>query len=207
MNVTCLPIGPLSTNCFLCSKNGKAVVVDPGGEPSSVLARLKSDGLELTHILVTHLHFDHIYGCKALADATGAPILASQEDAFLLQDGVGRGGIMGLPVVDLFEFTPITPGTYEFLGLECRVLATPGHTPGSLTFYFPTEHQAFVGDLIFRRSIGRTDFPGGSTESLLEAVRKEIFTLPADTVLYSGHGPKTSAGDEKHHNPFFMEYR
>ncbi|MEF2145523.1 MAG: MBL fold metallo-hydrolase [Desulfovibrionaceae bacterium] len=203
MNVHSLTLGPLGTNCFVCSKNGRAVVVDPGGDPADVLSLLRAEKLELTHILITHLHFDHIYGNKALSKATGAPILASDKDAFLMDSEVGRGGMMGLPLVEPFEFEGIAPGEHEFLGLACTVLATPGHTPGSLTFYFPQSGCAFVGDLIFYRSVGRTDFPGGSSTALMDSVRKKIFTLPENTVLYSGHGPQTTAGDEQIHNPFF----
>lgn len=207
MNVDHLPLGPLGTNCFICSVDDEALVVDPGGEPSEVLALLRTRGLSLKHILVTHLHFDHIYGCAALARATGAPILASSEDAFLLETEIGGGGMMGLPRVEPFDFTPLAPGKREFLGQECRVLATPGHTPGSLTFYFPQHGRAFVGDLIFRRSVGRTDFPGGSTETLTDSIEREIFTLPPETLLHNGHGPDTNVGDERNHNPFFVGYR
>lgn len=206
MNIDSFTLGPLGTNCFLCSESGRAVAIDPGGNPAEVLARLKAEGLALTHILITHLHCDHIYGCKALADATGAPALAAQEDAFLLETEVGRGGLMGLPMVKLFEFTPLQPGTHAFLGQECRVLATPGHTPGSLSFYFPKEGRVFVGDLLFRRSVGRTDFPGGSSAALTRSVQDEIFTLPGETIVHSGHGPDTTVSDEKNHNPFFVGF-
>jgi glyoxylase-like metal-dependent hydrolase (beta-lactamase superfamily II) len=207
MKVTALNLGPLETNCFVCSEAGKAVVVDPGGEPSAVLKLLRAEKLELAQILVTHLHCDHIYGCKALAEATGAPVLASATDDFLMQTEVGRGGLFGLPLVDEFAYADLKPGRHEFLGLECRVLATPGHTPGSLTFYFPAQGHAFVGDLLFYRSVGRTDFPGGSSETLSASVRNEIFTLPGETVVHPGHGPDTSVGDEKHHNPFFAGFQ
>jgi glyoxylase-like metal-dependent hydrolase (beta-lactamase superfamily II) len=111
---------------------------------------------------------------------------------------------MGLPRIDDFSYEPIMPGETEFVGLPCTVMATPGHTRGSLSFYFPDAGAVFVGDLIFKRSIGRTDFPGGSMETLIASVRENIFTLPPETVIYSGHGPETTVGDEKNHNPFFQ---
>ncbi|MGE4291741.1 MAG: MBL fold metallo-hydrolase [Desulfovibrio sp.] len=206
MKISVLELGPLGTNCYVCSEGNKAVAIDPGGDPAEVLDLLRNEHLELTHILVTHLHCDHIYGCKALAQATNATVLASPDDTFLLQTEVGAGGLFGLPKVEKFDFSAIKPGTHEFLGHECRVLATPGHTPGSLTFYFPDQGRAFVGDLLFRRSVGRTDFPGGSTPALTESVQKEIFTLPENTVIHSGHGPDTTVGDEKNHNPFFVGF-
>ena len=202
MDIQVFSLGPLSTNCFLLSHEGKAVVVDAGGDPARVVAHIKNNSLELTHILTTHLHCDHIYGNKALQYATGAPILANPEDEFLMQTEVGGGGLMGLPMVDTFTYEPLAAGETSFMGLNCTVLHTPGHTPGSLSFYFPEAGAVFTGDLLFRRSIGRTDFPGGDMEALLASVRGKIFSLPEETVVYSGHTPPTTVGEEKHHNPF-----
>ncbi len=207
MQVSVFPLGALETNCFLASLDGKAVVVDPGGDPAPLLDVLKRENLTLTHILNTHLHFDHIFGNASLHEATGAPILANKEDDYLMQSELGRGGLWGLPLVETFTYTHLEPGDTELLGVLCKVLHTPGHSPGSLTFYFPDFKVAFVGDLIFWRSVGRTDFPGGSHEVLLRSVMDKIFTLPDDVRLYSGHGPSTNVGDEKLHNPFFTEYR
>lgn len=207
MDVLTFPIGPLETNCYLGCIGQQAVAVDPGGDPTPLLSHLKQNGITLTHILVTHLHFDHIFGNKALADATGAPILANDEDSFLMKTELGKGGMWGMPTVETFTYTPIEAGEMELLGTTCKALATPGHTPGSLSFYFPEHNVCFVGDLIFNRSIGRTDFPGGDFEALQQSVIKNIFTLPDETVLYSGHGSPTSVGDEKLHNPFFSDYR
>ncbi|MBG0777272.1 MAG: MBL fold metallo-hydrolase [Desulfovibrionaceae bacterium] len=206
MKVAVFSIGPLQTNCFVASQDEGAVVVDPGGDPAPVLRHLKANGLGLTHILVTHFHFDHVYGCRALAAATSAPILGPQDDAFLLENELGMGGFMGTPRVEPFDWQPLAPGRTEFLGQPCDVLPTPGHTPGSLTFHFPDAAVAFVGDLIFRQSIGRTDFPGGSLEDLLASVRERIFTLPGETALHSGHGPATTVHEERLHNPFFTQF-
>lgn len=203
MQIQTFSLGPLMTNGFLLSNNGKAVFVDPGGDPAQVVSRIESDGLDLTHIIITHLHCDHIYGSVALAKATGATILANPEDEFLLQTEVGGGGLMGLPMVETFEYEHLGAGSTEFMGLKCEVLATPGHTPGSLSLYFPDAGAVLVGDLLFKRSIGRTDFPGGSMDELMRSVRERIFTLPAETIVYSGHGPQTTVGDEAAHNPFF----
>ena len=206
MDVQTFPIGPLQTNCYLACLGDKAVAVDPGGDPAPLLIHLKQEGLSLTHILNTHLHFDHIFGNHALQRATGAPILACDEDAFLMQTELGKGGVWGLPQVDDFEFTPIEPGKHTFLGTPCEALHTPGHTPGSLSFHFPEHKVCFVGDLIFNRSVGRTDFPGGDFDTLKNAVIEKIFTLPDETRLYSGHGDATTVGQEKLHNPFFSDY-
>lgn len=203
--VTTFALGPLETNCHLLDTGDKAVAVDPGGDPAEVIEFLTAQGLTLERILVTHLHFDHIYGAAALSEATGATVLIPPGDEHLLQNELGRGGFMGFPMVDDFAFEHLSPGTYEFIGLECHVLATPGHTPGSLSYYFPAAKCAFVGDLIFYRSIGRTDFPGGSLDALLDSVRTRIFTLPPETTLHAGHMIETTVHDEMLHNPYFRE--
>lgn len=204
MQVLHFTLGPLQTNGYLVAQDGQAAFIDPGGDPAAVLSALKREGLDLKHIINTHLHCDHIYGNATLAEETGAPILAPSEDSFLLDTEVGGGGLMGLPKVEPFQFAPLEEGAVSLAGMPATVLHTPGHTPGSMSLYFPEAGKVFVGDLLFRRSIGRTDFPGGSTETLLASVREKIFTLPPETVVYSGHGPETTVGDESRHNSFFM---
>lgn len=206
MEIKTFPLGPLETNCFMLIEGKEAVVVDPGGAPDPLLKELEQNGLTLTHILNTHFHFDHIYGNKALAEATGAPILAPQGDEELLSTEVGGGGFMGLPKVAPFTFDPIELGETLFMGLPCSVLPTPGHSPASVSYYFPTALAVFVGDLLFQRSIGRTDFPGGSLETLQQSVRERIFTLPENVAVYPGHGAKTTVGEEKTHNPYFSSF-
>jgi len=204
MRITSYPLGPLDTNCYVLDHAGQALAVDPGGDPAEVLDFLRAEKLTLAHILITHLHFDHIFGCAELARGTGAPILAPKADAALMDTELGRGGVYGFPVVEPFASSPAPLGLARFLDLECRCLATPGHTPGSITYYFPQANAAFVGDLIFYRSVGRTDFPGGSTSQLKNSVQENIFTLPGETVLYPGHGLETTVADEMTHNPFFL---
>lgn len=203
MNITTFALGPLGTNCYLLENGAEAVVFDPGGDPAPVLAALEESGATLTHILLTHVHFDHLYGCRTLAEATGAPVLLPQGDEYLLQTEIGMGGLMGLPVAEPFEHQLIGPGAYAFAGLSCKVFNTPGHSPGSLIYYFEEAGAAFVGDLIFHRSVGRSDFPGGDHDTLINSVRENVFTLPDNTVLYPGHMQATTVADEKTHNPFF----
>jgi glyoxylase-like metal-dependent hydrolase (beta-lactamase superfamily II) len=201
-------LGPLETNCYLVYNDAnQALVIDPGGDPASVLAFMKDQGLELTHILNTHLHFDHIGGNGALKDTTGVEILAGEPDKDLLQSELGGGGFMGFPKTPPFSFTPLAPGTHTFLGETCHVLATPGHSPGSLSFYFPSLGAVFCGDLIFYRSVGRTDFPGGDENVLKESAYAKILVLPEDTVIYPGHGPETDVGDARKNNPFFSDFQ
>lgn len=204
MHIESFNLGPLETNCHVLSHEGLAVAVDPGGDPAEVLEHLRAGKLTLTHILVTHLHFDHIYGCARLAAATGAPILTPAGDAGLMRTELGQGGLFGFPPVEPFQSSPAPVGPATFAGLDCLCFSTPGHSPGSMTYYFPQAGAAFVGDVIFYRSVGRTDFPGGSSATLKKSVEEKIFTLPGDTVLYSGHGLETTVDSERTHNPFFM---
>lgn len=206
MEIKTIPLGPLQTNCYILAGDKEAVVIDPGGEPQAVLDHLAASDLTLTHILNTHLHFDHTYGNKALSDATGAPIHCCKDDLYMLESELGLGGAFGLPPVDKYEYETIEPGEHTFAGFDCMVFHTPGHSLGSLTYFFPAAKAAFVGDLIFYRSIGRTDFPGGDLDVLKKSVIDHIFTLPPDTLLLSGHGPETTAGDEHNHNPFFAGF-
>jgi len=202
MDIATFPLGALQTNCYVLGNGREAVAVDPGGDPAPVLQHLEAQGQTLTAILNTHLHFDHTGGNQALAEATGAPILASDADGYLMETWLGKGGDMGLPPIAPYTWSDLEPGETVFAGAKCSVFRTPGHSPGSLTFYFPDAGAAFVGDLIFYRSIGRTDFPGGDLDVLKRSVAEHIFTLPPETRLLSGHGPETTVADERNHNPY-----
>ncbi|MDQ7031526.1 MAG: MBL fold metallo-hydrolase [Desulfonauticus sp.] len=206
LKVKIFTLGPLGTNCYVLFSDQKAVVIDPGGDPEEVISFLEDNGLSVENIFNTHLHFDHTYGNAKLSQHTGASILASEKDRFLLDSELGRGGFMDFPEVEPFGFQRLEPGTLQVLGVECQVLETPGHTPGSLSFYFPEQKIVFVGDLLFFRSVGRTDFPGGNLETLKNAVKEKIFTLPGETIVYPGHGEETLVKEEKLHNPFFVQY-
>lgn len=204
--VTPMPLGPLDTNCYVVHSREEAVVIDPGGDAPEILAFLASRELALRAVLNTHLHFDHIQGNADLVAATGVSVMASTRDAFLLETELGGGGMMGFPRTPEFSFLPLEEGELSLLGTTCRVLPTPGHSPGSMSFYFPDLNAVFVGDLLFYRSVGRTDFPGSSERELIRSVRSRIFTLPEETVVYPGHGPETTVRQERLNNPFFTEF-
>jgi glyoxylase-like metal-dependent hydrolase (beta-lactamase superfamily II) len=207
MHVADFAIGPLETNCYVIYNDTEAVAVDPGGPPQPVLDFLRQKKLKLTHILLTHLHFDHTYGVSELAGVTGATVLASEDDRYMLATEPGKGGVWGLPQVAPYDFAGLPEGTLPLLGSSCVVLATPGHTPGGLSFYFPACKAVFSGDALFYRSIGRTDFPRGDTDTLLRSIRGKIFTLPEETTVYPGHSEPTSVGDEKRNNPFAGDFK
>jgi glyoxylase-like metal-dependent hydrolase (beta-lactamase superfamily II) len=206
MRVETFPIGPLQTNCYVASEGNLAVVVDPGGDPRSVIRYLDTQDLTLSHILLTHLHCDHLYGVEALRKATKVMVMAGRDDQDLLQTELGGGGFMGLPRVEHFDYEFVESGVTTFMAQRCLVLHTPGHSAGSMSYYFEEGSCVFVGDLIFEGSIGRTDFPGGNLDVLRRSVLDKIFTLPEDTVIYPGHGPATTVGREKAHNPYFNEF-
>lgn len=172
MSVAVFPLGPLETNCYIVSYEGQAVAIDVGGDPAPVSKYLKEHGLELKAICITHMHFDHLYGVAALAAETHATVYTPEKDKVIASTVLGQGGSSGFPAVPKFESVSIEPGNKtEFAGLECKVLSVPGHTPGSVAYYFKKEKCVFVGDTLFLESIGRTDFPFSSHEQLVTSIR------------------------------------
>ncbi len=198
-------VGPLVVNAYLVehARSGQAAVIDPGDEGEALLLEIARRNLSVDLILLTHGHFDHVGGVKVLRERTGAKVHVHPMDAERMRIASRQGMIFGLRVPDppppdvLVEDGAVVP----FAGSEFRVLHTPGHTPGCVTYLLGG--TAFVGDLIFSGSIGRTDLPGGRHEELLRSVREKIFTLPDATVLFPGHGPPTTVGEERRTNPFF----
>ncbi len=205
MNIKKFVLKPLDTNCYVIYKEEAGIVIDPGGDIERVLEFIEKNNLGIEFILNTHLHFDHTLGNRQLQRETGAKIYANMRDGYLLNTELGAGGVFGLPKVEPFEFENIDAGEYEFLGEKMVILSTPGHTPGSLSFYFPEYGVVFSGDLIFYHSVGRTDFPGGDFETLKRAIKEKIYTLPNTTVIYPGHGEPTTVEKEKRHNPFVKD--
>lgn len=206
MPVAVFPLGPLQTNSHIMHNNVAAVIIDVGGEPEPMISYLTMHKLELTAICLTHRHFDHAYGVHALAKATGAPVYVCAADDVLMNTESAQGGIWGFPLVEPFDSLPIAPGTIDFGGMQCEALATPGHTPGGISLYFPQEKLVFSGDALFYRSIGRTDFPGGDHATLIKSVTEVLFRLPDETVVYPGHGTTTTIGEERIGNPFCGEF-
>ena len=206
MPVATFPLGPLQTNSYLLHSGKQAIAVDVGGEPEPMLEYLTTHGLTLAAICITHRHFDHVYGVAELQQATGAPVYISADDDCLADTESAQGGLWEFPSVTPYTAQPIAMGNTSVGGMACEVLATPGHTPGGVSLFFPAENLVFTGDALFYRSIGRTDFPGGDHEGLLRSVSQVLFALPEDTVVYPGHGPSTTIGDEKKSNPFCGEF-
>jgi glyoxylase-like metal-dependent hydrolase (beta-lactamase superfamily II) len=183
---------------------GSAVAIDPGSEAEAMADFVSSEGLWLEAILLTHAHLDHVEGVAALVRRTGAATWMHDDDKPLYEQVVQQGMVFGYPV----EPQPpidrrLSHGQQvDFGGTRFDVRFTPGHSPGHVIFHDPDARTAFVGDVIFAGSIGRTDLPGGDMATLMRSIREQILTLPDDTTLYNGHGPSTTVLHERRTNPF-----
>jgi len=204
VKVHAFTLGPIQSNAYLLADEAtrETALFDPGMESEPVAEVLVRERLTLTAILNTHGHFDHVFGNAYFKAKTGAPLLMHRADLDLVKRLEEQSMYFG------FRATP-SPPPDRFLeegdlvqvgGIRLRVLHTPGHSPGGICLV--TEGTAFVGDTLFAGSIGRTDLPGGSAETLLASIREKLMTLPDDTVVYPGHGPATTIGHERRHNPF-----
>lgn len=197
------PLGPIDTNCYVLrhEQSQTAVVIDPGAaDPwlTEVLA-----GYTLTHILLTHGHFDHIGGVGALRAETGAPVYIHEAEREWLTNPKLNGSVvvMGRPIVtDPPDHLLQDGDEIKFAGLTFQVLHTPGHTPGGVSFLLPG--GCFCGDTVFYRFIGRTDLPGGDFGTLITSIKERLLTLPGDTNLLPGHGPTTTVAEEARLNQF-----
>jgi glyoxylase-like metal-dependent hydrolase (beta-lactamase superfamily II) len=198
------PVGPLQCNCTIIgdTANGKAIVVDPGGDADVILNRLKEMNLKAVAIIHTHAHLDHILAAGEIREATGAPIYLHEEDMFLWKDVGSWCERFGIPPVSLPD-----PDKYlnDDQALDCCggvTIHTPGHTPGSTSFWFEPAKLLIAGDTLFYGSIGRTDFPRGSFPQIVKSIKERLYTLDDEAIVVTGHGPETSIGLEKQQNQF-----
>lgn len=208
MHIETIVVGPLATNCYVLSCEdpccaSEAIIIDPGGDAGRIKDYIERSGVTPILIVLTHGHSDHMASAAALAAEYGIDAVMHGEDLDTLEMSVADAPMWGLGSP---ENVPITRklkagDTIEFGGETGKVLHTPGHTKGGMSLLF--DGAVFVGDTLFARSIGRTDFFGGDMETILDSIRRELFTLPEDTAVYTGHGPATTIGEEKRHNPFF----
>ncbi len=203
---------PFAENSYLVWKDGssEAFVIDPGFEPELILEALQDCKLSLVAIVCTHGHCDHIAGNAALKQAyPDAPIIIGEGDAAMLTDAMrNMGALFGLDVVSPSADRVVKEGeTLTVAGITMDVFDVPGHSPGHVVYVLRDEKPKLVlgGDVLFRGSVGRTDFPGGSFETLRANIERVLWLLPADTVVYPGHGPVTTTGHEKRTNPYLGE--
>ncbi len=210
MEIALFIVGPLETNAYVLADRatGTAVVVDPGAEGERIAAAAQARGWTIRHVWLTHAHFDHIGGLAALADALSTwPIVAMHPDDLWLWRLEGGAPLFGFrldpgpePTVFLQHGQRLRVGDTVF-----EVRHAPGHTPGHVMFYAPTENLLLAGDVIFREGIGRTDLPQGDYATLLRSIRDQVLTLPDDTRILPGHGPETTVGHERRFNPFVAD--
>ena len=200
-----LVVGPFQSNAFILGneETKNALVIDPGDDVRQILEILKKNGLNLRQILLTHGHIDHVSGVKELKEATGAKVFLHKEDIFLYEQVPAQASFFGITANDLVKIdTCLEDGMEIGEGdMSCRVIHTPGHTPGSVSFYFPFG-IVFTGDTLFRWGVGRTDLWGSSHEELMVSIKERLFQLDNKTKVYPGHGPETTIGVEKRDNPF-----
>jgi glyoxylase-like metal-dependent hydrolase (beta-lactamase superfamily II) len=198
---------PFAENSYVVwlAGSSEAFVVDPGFEPDLILDCLKQNNLKLVAILNTHGHVDHIAGNGAMKEAfPDVPIIIGEGDAAMLTDAdLNMSGPFGIPITSPPADRTLKDGeVLEVAGMRFDVWEIPGHSPGHVVFY--SNGTLLGGDVLFRESIGRTDFPGGSMPQLLSGIRKRLWPLPDETVVYPGHGPTTTIGHEKKRNPFLQ---
>lgn len=210
LEIVSFPLGPVQTNAYLVAdaETKDAAVIDPAWDGQLILKAAQQRGWRIAHLWYTHAHFDHIGGAGAIADALNPlPLVALHPNDHVLWRAGGGGALFGFdidpgpePTIDLYQGQILRLGSVEF-----EVRFTPGHTSGHCILYVPSSHVCFCGDVIFAGSVGRTDLPGASWEQLENSIRTQVFTLPDETRLLSGHGPETTVGEEKQSNPFVSE--
>ncbi len=198
-------LGALQTNAYVVvnSERTNAIVIDPGTADGALMRKL--DGLKVEAILLTHAHFDHIGGVDVLRKKYGCPVYIHSAEKDWLTDagknGSSRWADVTPPIAtDLPEHLLADGQSLELIGETFLVKHTPGHSPGSVSFY--VGDLLFAGDALFHRSVGRTDLPGGNQEQLYRSIREKLYVLPEDVLVLPGHGPETTIGDERRENPF-----
>lgn len=202
-----VPVTPFQQNCSLLwdERDNRAAVVDPGGDLERVLARADALGLRLERILLTHAHLDHAGATAELARRRELPIEGPHEaDRFWIERLPEQSRMFGFPSAGVFEPDRwLVDGDQVRVGaLSLEVIHCPGHTPGHVVFVHRGSRLAVVGDVLFQGSVGRTDFPGGDFDTLVHSIRGKLFPLGDDVAFIPGHGPMSSFGEERRHNPF-----
>lgn len=210
IQVKAFPVNPLQENTYLVwDETKEAIVIDAGFISEVETMRFEKvmdeNELKLVRVINTHLHFDHQFGNKYLAEKYGLTPSAHRLDEYLLDDAKAGKIVYGFPIKEDAQSLGGYIEEGDLVKFGNTILETfwvPGHTPGHLVFYDRSSSSLFVGDVLFRGSVGRTDFPGGDHASLITNIQKKLLVLPDETIVYSGHGPSTTIGYEKQYNPY-----
>ncbi len=210
IRVESMVFSPFQENTYLLiSESNEVIIVDPGmyGSPelNRMLDYIRANELEPKQVLLTHAHLDHIFGLKGLLENYDMPFFIHEKDlpVYETAEAVAANYGVELSLPDKKYDLISENEKVAFGGQQLEIRFVPGHSPGSICFYSKDDHWVIGGDVLFQNSIGRTDLPGGDTDTLLRSVQTQIFTLPDNTIVYSGHGPSTTVGLEKMNNPFF----
>lgn len=208
MKIESFTVGPFSENTYLVTKNREAILIDPGFSSRSEMQAfddaLTGSGAELTGVLLTHAHVDHVLGLNQILHKNHVPVYLNHSDLYLWENFESQSSMFGIRTGG-FSFTPEPLNEqdgFEIGDFSIDILYTPGHSPDHVSLYFPDENLVIAGDALFRESIGRTDLYKGDFELLASSIREKLYTLPDDTVVYPGHGPATTIGYEKKNNAF-----
>ncbi|MCD6162223.1 MAG: MBL fold metallo-hydrolase [candidate division Zixibacteria bacterium] len=204
LKVDFIEVGPFQTNCYLVRGNNKAIIIDPGDEFFRIEKLINKYNAEVEKIILTHGHIDHIGAVSQVKNITNALVMIHPDDAGMLTDAKAN-----LSAYHDTEFTIDAADEFindgdiiEIGGIQLKTLHTPGHTPGGISLL--TDGIVFTGDALFWGSIGRTDLPGANHETLINAIKSKLLTLPDETIVYPGHGPQTTIGKEREINPWLI---
>jgi len=205
-----VPVTSFQQNCSIvwCDETMEGVVVDPGGDVKHLVTIIQELGVKVVKILLTHGHLDHVGGTEDLAREVNTPIVGPHKaDNFWLQGLEGQSQTFGFPLTEAFEPDQwLNDGdTVTFGNQAFDVLHTPGHTPGHVVFYNQAAQLAFVGDVLFNGSVGRTDFPKGDMNTLITSIKSKLWPLGKETTFVPGHGPESTFGRERASNPFVAD--
>lgn len=203
-----LTVGPFQENCYIVGDEGSGVgaLIDPGDEGARIAAAVEQTGLDISKIVLTHAHIDHVGAVVDLVNEYSCPVLAHAESEPMLQQLPTQAMMMGLKFGEVPKMDAYIDDeeVIEVGGLGLRSLYTPGHAPGHLAFYIESEGIVLAGDALFAGSVGRFDLPGGDGPTLLASIEERLLTLPDETIVHPGHGPRTTIGDERATNPFLQ---